>query len=79
MKIHKTNKGYGLLGLLFAALIICILVSLVLSQYKGTLKKQVPTTNQQVNVHQLQKQLNDTMMKHQKNIDNYGTTFQEKH
>lgn len=77
MKTHNTNKGYGLLGLLFAVLIIGILVSLVLSQYKNTLKKEMPT-NQQLNVQQLQKQLNDTMMKHQKDIDNYGTRFQEK-
>ena len=83
MKIYITNKGYGLLGMLITVLIICILMSLVMSQYKNTLKKQAPVNqlnaHQQINVHQLQKQLNDTMMKHQTEIDNYGTEFQEKH
>lgn len=71
----NTNKGYGLLGLLLTVLIIGILLGVLLPQYQKTLEKSTPS-RQGVNVQQIKKQLDDTMKKHEQDLNNYEKSLQ---
>ena len=71
----NTNKGYGLLGLLLTVLIIGILLGVLLPQYQKTLEKSTPS-QQGVNVQQIKKQLDDTMKKHEQDLNNYEKSLQ---
>ncbi len=75
MKPLQTQNGYGLLGLLLTVLIIGILMRLVLVQVQSSLK-QNPAAPQRVNVEQLKKDLNDTMKKHEADLNNYEKSLQ---
>ena len=78
---HTNSNGYGLLVLLLTVLIIGILLSVLLPQYKNSIEKTAPSGkrtsgSQGVNVKQIQKQLNDTVKKHERDLDNYEKSLQ---
>lgn len=75
MNTFKNNKGFGLLGLLLTVLIIGILLGMTLPHYQKMLEKNTPS-KQGVNVHQIKKQLDDTMKKHEQDLNNYEKSLQ---
>ena len=76
MNTFKNNKGFGLLGLLLTVLIIGILLGMTLPHYQKMLEKNTPS-KQGVNVQQIKKQLDDTMKKHEQDLNNYEKSLQE--
>ena len=75
MNTFKNNKGFGLLGLLLTVLIIGILLWMTLPHYQKMLEKNTPS-KQGVNVQQIKKQLDDTMKKHEQDLNNYEKSLQ---
>ena len=75
MNTFKNNKGFGLLGLLLTVLIIGILLGMTLPHYQKMLEKNTPS-KQGVNVQQIKKQLDDTMKKHEQDLNNYEKSLQ---
>ena len=75
MNTFKNNKGFGLLGLVLTVLIIGILLGMTLPHYQKMLEKNTPS-KQGVNVQQIKKQLDDTMKKHEQDLNNYEKSLQ---